>query len=218
MKNKTILITGGTSGVGKEMVTHFTKLGYDIYALGRNSDKVNFPCKSVDISNESEIINFINEIDNIDILINNAAIYQRSDYDNIKQSDINSVIDINLKGSIMVTLHSITKMKRGRIININSVAGLSGIRNQSLYSASKAGLKVFMDSLSQELIEKGILISNIHPGGINTELWNSGNKYPGDVTKLLDPTDIINTVDYIIGLSDNVVVKDITIFPTNEWH
>ena len=218
MKNKTILITGGTSGVGKEMVTHFTKLGYDIYALGRNSDKVNFPCKSVDISNESEIINFINEIDNIDILINNAAIYQRSEYDNIKQSDINSVIDINLKGSIMVTLHSITKMKRGRIININSVAGLSGIRNQSLYSASKAGLKVFMDSLSQELIEKGILISNIHPGGINTELWNSGNKYPGDVTKLLDPTDIINTVDYIIGLSDNVVVKDITIFPTNEWH
>jgi|TARA_B110000967_G_scaffold98502_1_gene101181 NADP-dependent 3-hydroxy acid dehydrogenase YdfG len=218
MKNKTILITGGTSGVGKEMVTHFTKLGYDIYALGRNSDKVNFPCKSVDISNESEIINFINEIDNIDILINNAAIYQRSDYDNIKQSDINSVIDINLKGSIMVTLHSITKMKRGRIININSVAGLSGIKNQSLYSASKAGLKVFMDSLSQELIEKGILISNIHPGGINTELWNSGNKYPGDVTKLLDPTDIINTVDYIIGLSDNVVVKDITIFPTNEWH
>ena len=218
MKHKTILITGGTSGVGKEMVTHFTKLGYDIYALGRNSDKVNFPCKSVDISNESEIINFINEIDNIDILINNAAIYQRSDYDNIKQSDINSVIDINLKGSIMVTLHSITKMKRGRIININSVAGLSGIKNQSLYSASKAGLKVFMDSLSQELIEKGILISNIHPGGINTELWNSGNKYPGDVTKLLDPTDIINTVDYIIGLSDNVVVKDITIFPTNEWH
>tara|TARA_R110000803_G_scaffold50087_1_gene104052 strand:- start:1197 stop:1853 length:657 start_codon:yes stop_codon:yes gene_type:complete len=218
MKNKTILITGGTSGVGKEMVTHFTKLGYDIYALGRNSDKVNFPCKSVDISNESEIINFINEIDNIDILINNAAIYQRSDYDNIKQSDINSVIDINLKGSIMVTLHSITKMKRGRIININSVAGLSGIKNQSLYSASKAGLKVFMDSLSQELIEKGILISNIHPGGINTELWNSGNKYPGDVTKLLDPKDIINTVDYIIGLSDNVVVKDITIFPTNEWH
>ena len=218
MKNKTILITGGTSGVGKEMVTHFTKLGYDIYTLGRNSDKVNFPCKSVDISNESEIINFINEIDNIDILINNAAIYQRSDYDNIKQSDINSVIDINLKGSIMVTLHSITKMKRGRIININSVAGLSGIRNQSLYSASKAGLKVFMDSLSQELIEKGILISNIHPGGINTELWNSGNKYPGDVTKLLDPKDIINTVDYIIGLSDNVVVKDITIFPTNEWH
>jgi NADP-dependent 3-hydroxy acid dehydrogenase YdfG len=218
MKNKTILITGGTSGVGKEMVTHFTKLGYDIYALGRNSDKVNFPCKSVDISNESEIINFINEIDNIDILINNAAIYQRSDYDNIKQSDINSVIDINLKGSIMVTLHSITKMKRGRIININSVAGLSGIKNQSLYSASKAGLKVFMDSLSQELIEKGILISNIHPGGINTELWNSGNKYPGDVTKLLEPTDIINTVDYIIGLSDNVVVKDITIFPTNEWH
>ena len=218
MKNKTILITGGTSGVGKEMVTHFTKLGYDIYALGRNSDKVNFPCKSVDISNESEIINFINEIDNIDILINNAAIYQRSDYDNIKQSDINSVIDINLKGSIMVTLHSITKMKRGRIININSVAGLSGIKNQSLYSASKAGLKVFMDSLSQELIEKGILISNIHPGGINTELWNSGNKYPGDVSKLLDPKDIINTVDYIIGLSDNVVVKDITIFPTNEWH
>lgn len=137
MKNKTILITGGTSGVGKEMVTHFTKLGYDIYALGRNSDKVNFPCKSVDISNESEIINFINEIDNIDILINNAAIYQRSDYDNIKQSDINSVIDINLKGSIMVTLHSITKMKRGRIININSVAGLSGIKNQSLYSASR---------------------------------------------------------------------------------
>tara|TARA_R110002167_G_scaffold223081_2_gene428128 strand:+ start:2869 stop:3525 length:657 start_codon:yes stop_codon:yes gene_type:complete len=218
MKNKTILITGGTSGLGKEMVTHFTKLGYDIHTLGRNSDKVDFPCKSVDISNESEIINFINKIDNIDILINNAAIYQRSDYDNIKQSDINSVIDINLKGSIMVTLHSITKMKRGRIININSVAGLSGIRNQSLYSASKAGLKVFMDSLSQELIERDILISNIHPGGINTELWNDNNKYPGDITKLLHPKDIINTVDYIIGLSDNIVVKDITIFPTNEWH
>ena len=104
----------------------------------------------------------------------------------------------------------------GRIININSVSGLSGIKDQSVYSSSKSGLIGFMDSLAQEL--KHIKITNIFPGGIDTTLWSKHN-YPGDdYDRLLKTSDIIDVIKLIINLKENVVIKNLTIFPDNEWH
>jgi NADP-dependent 3-hydroxy acid dehydrogenase YdfG len=70
--------------------------------------------------------------------------------------------------------------------------------------------------LSQELND--VNITTICPGGINTPLWNSDNKYDGDVNDLLNTNDIIDTINYIINSNDNVVIKQITLFPKCEWH
>jgi len=135
------------------------------------------------------------------------------------EEEIDDIIDTNIKGTIFCTLNTLKIMNRGRIINISSVSGTHGIENQSVYSSTKYALNGFAESLNQELIKKNILISTICPGGINTPLWNDKNQYPGsDVTKILNPNDIVNMIEYIVDLPENVVLKNVTLFPTCEWH
>ena len=133
-------------------------------------------------------------------------------------SEIDDIIDTNLKGTIYCTLESIKNMNFGRIINISSVSGIHGIENQSVYSASKYGVNGFSESLNQEVIKRGISISTICPGGINTPLWNKNNIYPGDTGKILQSLDIVNIMQYIINLPHNVIMKQIIMFPECEWH
>ena len=137
---------------------------------------------------------------------------------NALTKEIDDILDTNLKGTIYCTLEAIKKMNKGRIINISSVSGTHGIKNQAVYSSSKYGVIGFAESLAQELKEKGILISTICPGGINTPLWNESNPYPGNIEDLITTDDIFNTLNYIINLPDNVIVKTITMFPNCEWH
>lgn len=224
--SKKIVITGGTSGVGKMSVDFFIKKGYIVYALGRNSSKLNdleneynsdnLKCIEVDIKDYISVKKAFDKIDKIDYLINNASIFKSLPLSKLNDSDISNIIDTNLKGTIYCTMEAMKKMYSGRIINIGSVSGTHGIENQTAYSASKFGLMGFSESLAQEL--DNILITTICPGGINTPLWNDENKYPGDVDDLLDTMDIVNTIDYIIGLPSNVIVKDVKLFPKCEWH
>ena len=109
--------------------------------------------------------------------------------------------------------------KGGRIINIGSVASINGLENQAIYCASKFGLNGFSEALNQEVIKYNISISTIFPGGIDTPLWNKNNPYPsGDKSKLLKASDIVAIVEYIVKLKQRVVLKNLTIFPSNEWH
>jgi short-subunit dehydrogenase len=105
-------------------------------------------------------------------------------------------------------------------VNIGSVSGLHGIRHQAVYSASKFGLEGFADSLNQELVERGIYLSTINPGGIDTPLWDErSNPYPGDTKdKLLQVGTIVEMVLYVAELPRNVLLKKIVAFPINEWH
>jgi len=226
MKNKTIVITGATSGVGEELVKILSRNNYNIIAIGRNKSKLdklklinkNISCLEVNIKDSNSVISAFKQINKIDILINNASIFNTKPLIDFTIKEIDDIIDTNLKGTIYCTLEAIKKINKGRIINISSVSGTHGIENQSVYSSSKFGVMGFSDSLSQEINKKGILISTICPGGINTPLWNDNNPYPGDVSKLLSTNDIVKTVEYIINLPKNVVLKTLTIFPNCEWH
>lgn len=227
MKNKVILITGGTSGVGLEAASFFLEKGNSVIVLGRNTTKLNFlhskynktlTSYSCDIKNYTEVSKVFNQINNIDILINNASIFKSKPFIQFTPEEINDIIDINLKGTIYCTLEALKKLNKGRIINIGSVSGTHGIENQTIYSATKFGLMGFADSLSQEIHRKNILMTTICPGGINTPLWNLDNPYQGEVTDLLSPKDIVNTINYIINSPDNVVIKTIKLFPNCEFH
>jgi len=224
--NKTVIITGTSSGVGKQCVERFLNKKWNVIGLSRtNVDLYNanyFHIKTdikdpVSIKNSFDIIS--KKYNSIDLLINNAAVFKMKPLVEFNEEEIDDIIDTNIKGTIFCTLNTIKIMNRGRIINISSVSGTHGIENQSVYSSTKYALNGFAESLNQELIKKNILISTICPGGINTPLWNDKNQYPGsDVTKILNPNDIVNMIEYIVDLPENVVLKNVTLFPTCEWH
>ncbi len=185
LKNKKILITGATGGIGNEIVKKFDSLGSTIVATGTNEDKLNnlkkrFPNIFVEkfkLDEHNKIEEFINTInkklDGIDVLVNNAGI--TLDNLSIRLTDENwkKVLDINLTSTFLMCKHSIKKMlkkKSGKIINITSVVGHTGNIGQANYSASKAGIVAFSKSLAIEYAKKNINVNCVSPGFIKTEM------------------------------------------------
>ena len=145
-----------------------------------------------------------------------------SDLSKIGNEKIIEIINTNLIGTILLTKKILKDNNKTlkKIINIISVSGLHGIKNQTIYSASKHGLKGFFNSLSQELINKNISITNLYPGGINTELWNKfGQKIKSKNKFFLKKKEVANLVEYIIKSENtNMIIKEIVFFPKNDWH
>ncbi|MDA9048911.1 SDR family oxidoreductase [Gammaproteobacteria bacterium] len=233
---KVMVVSGVTGGVGEELASKFIDIGWHIVGLGRNIEKLetlsdhhgkNFTPIRTDISDESSVKEAFNSIKlkfrSIDIMVNNAAIFKNEQFSRCNSSDIKDIIDTNLKGSMLCTLEAINIIKEskkaGRVINIASVAGTHGISGQAIYCASKYGLIGFSEALNQEIIKEGISITSINPGGIDTPLWNEQNPYPGGSKEnLLQPNDIVEAIKYIANLDPRIILKNLTIFPSNEWH
>lgn len=219
---KTVVITGTSSGLGLELVKHFTDKNWKVVGLSR-SFIPNFPNYHhfvCDISNSEQVSRVMANLDSVDLLINNAGVFEMKDFDKISLDSIDRIIDINLKGSLYVTHYCLTHMKEGsKIIFVNSVAGLRSMKQQAVYCASKAGLKSFADVLGQELKDRKIKVSSIHPGGIDTPLWNKDNPYPcGQKSDALNPKSIVALIDMIALDTSNAEFKTITLFPEVEWH
>lgn len=231
--SKIIVITGVTSGVGLDTAKFLINKGYIVIGLSRNLKKLkstnkiinneNFSYFKTDIRKYKSVKKSFDKIkikfNKIDVLINNASIFKMKEFKYLSEEDINNIIDTNLKGTIFCTLECLKLMSNGsRIINIGSVSGIHGIENQSIYSASKYGVNGFSESLNQEIIKSGIKISSILPGGIDTPLWNENNIYAGDTTNILKTLDIAKMINYIIDLPNNIVLKNVVMFPECEWH
>ena len=235
-QNKVLVVSGVTSGIGMAIAIKFGELGWNVVGLARNKKKLeklqkhigsNFLGLKVDLTHEENIINAFNIIDkkfeNIDLIVNNAAVFKMEEFYKCSFSDINTIIDTNLKGVMFSTLEAIKIMKKSRhpsrIINIGSVASVHGIENQAIYCASKFGLNGFSEALNQEIIKNNISITTIFPGGVNTPLWNENNPYPGnDIEKILKINDIVEIVEFVSKLEPRIILKNMTIFPSNEWH
>lgn len=219
-RRKNIVITGASSGVGLALCRHFESIGWNVIGLARDVrnckvGKANFVTANVGGW-------FLDSIKyhtkKIDVLVNNAGVFESAPLEKTSHSVIYNIIHTNLLGTIGSTRQCLRLMKSGsRIINIGSVAGTHGIKHQSVYCASKYGVNGFFESLQHELLPKGILLSTINPGGIDTPLWDK-HKYNGDRKKLLKIFDIVSIVNYISNLPPNVILKKVTLYPSNENH
>ena len=191
LKNKKILITGATGGIGNALVNKFNSLGSKIFATGTNEEKLNklkskyseIYVEKFRLDEHDKIENFINkvekELDGIDVLVNNAGI--TLDNLSIRLTDDNwkRVLDINLTSTFLMCKHTIKKMLRkkyGKIINITSIVGHTGNLGQANYSASKAGIVAFSKSLAIEYAKKNININCVSPGFIKTEMTEKINE------------------------------------------
>ena len=184
-KNKKILITGATGGIGGALVKKFNSLGGTILATGTNADKLdqikknhpNIKVKKFDISEHSRIEDFIEnvklELEGLDIIINNAGRTLDNLSLRMKDDDWKKIIDINLTSTFLLTKYSIKQMlknKFGRVVNITSVVGHTGNAGQTNYSASKAGIIGMSKSFAIEYAKKNITINCVSPGFIVSDM------------------------------------------------
>tara|TARA_B100000941_G_C28474898_1_gene538584 strand:- start:442 stop:1176 length:735 start_codon:yes stop_codon:yes gene_type:complete len=184
-KNKKILITGATGGIGYALVKKFISLGGDVLATGTKTEKLDdlkkkFPSIGIikfDIGEHSKIEEFIEnaniQLSGIDVLINNAGITMDNLSLRMKDQEWQKVIDINLTSTFLLCKHSIKKMlknKYGRIVNITSIVGHTGNLGQANYAASKSGIIGMSKSLAIEYAKKNITINCVSPGFIQSNM------------------------------------------------
>ena len=197
LKEKKILITGATGGIGYSLVKKFYELGSAILATGTNEDKLdklknefkNIKTKSFKLNQHSAIENFIDschsELGSIDALVNNAGITLDNLSIRLTEEHWKKVIDINLTSTFLMCKQIIKKMlknKHGKIINITSIVAHTGNLGQANYAASKAGIIGFSKSLAIEYAKKKINVNCISPGFIKTEMTDKINE---DFKKML---------------------------------
>lgn len=177
-KNKTVLVTGGTRGIGKKIALDFYNLGAKVFISGTKSVDVpdGMEFLKVDFSDNKSLDNFLSSIygiEKIDILVNNAGINIIKPLSDISQDDFDKIFSINVKAPLFVSKFSAEKMKQskyGRIINISSIWSIKSKENRSLYSMTKNAINGLTKTLSIELANYGILVNSISPGFTETEL------------------------------------------------
>ena len=227
LKNKKVLITGATGGIGNCILKKLDELGAKIVASGTNEEKlINLKKKFPNIQEEKfklddhdKIEDFINRVDQkldgLDILINNAGITLDNLSIRLSEENWKKVLDINLTSTFVLSKSAIKKMlknKSGKIVNITSVVGHTGNLGQANYTASKAGIVAMTKSLAIEYAKKNININCISPGFIKTAMTDKIDEKFKEViiskipsARLGEPEDIANAVYFLSSDQSNYI-------------
>ncbi|MBE9592553.1 MAG: 3-oxoacyl-[acyl-carrier-protein] reductase [Proteobacteria bacterium] len=188
---RTIVITGGSKGIGRAICLRFAREGariifvhYDPDDLAANKtlellDKMNVEARSekLDVSSFRDVEEFfqkvVKDFQRVDVLVNNAGITRDAFLMRMSEDQWDQTLQVNLKSVFNCTkavMRSMIKQRSGRIINISSVVGQIGNIGQSNYGASKAGIMGFTKTVARELASRGITVNAVAPGFINTEM------------------------------------------------
>lgn len=191
LRNKVILITGASSGIGEYTARLFAAEGARLVLLARREDRLAAlkqelgpDCEALifpaDVSNSEELSAAVEAVvekwGRIDVLVNNAGISIGGPFDEIRESDLRDLLQINLYGAMRLTqlvLPVMMKQRSGHIVNISSAAAELGSPGYTAYIAAKAGLNAFSLTLRREVSQKGVRVSVIMPGWTRTEMFRN---------------------------------------------
>lgn len=194
--SKVVLITGGSSGIGKAIGEHLVSVGYTVYGTSRNPERIQqqvfaFPLLKLDVSdagNAMEVVqSVIDKEGRIDVLINNAGVGITGPIEETPEEEIAKAFNTNFYGPIRLmkaVLPHMRKERKGLIINITSIAGYMGLPFRGVYCATKGALGLVAESLQMELSQMGIDICNLAPGDFNTNIANG--RYHAPILKSSD--------------------------------
>ena len=228
LKNKNIIVTGASGGIGNSIVKKLYEVGANVLASGTRIEKLeelkkeynNIKILNFDIAQSDKIEEFIDKATdtlggNLDCLINNAGITKDNLAIRMSIDEWKKVIDINLTSTFLMSKFAIKKMlknKSGKIVNITSVVGHTGNIGQVNYTASKAGIVAMSKSLAIEYAKKNININCISPGFIKTAMTDKIDEKFKEViiskipsARLGDPDDIANAVLFLISSQSNYI-------------
>ena len=201
LKNKVVIITGASSGIGKACAKEFAKNGYKVSIASRNLGRLeelaseidasgeNLFSRVTDVTNEDEcrrlVEQTVRKFGKIDVLINNAGISMRASFEEVKTSVLKQVMDVNFWGAIYCTKYAIPHLvkEKGSLVGISSIAGKKGLPGRVGYSASKFALEGFLESIRIEYSKKNLHVLSVCPGFTESEIRNKALTADGNEQK-----------------------------------
>lgn len=243
-QNRTVLITGATSGIGKAIAYAFAKQGDNLVLTGRRGHLleeikadllkqygVQVWTYQLDVTQEDAVVAFhqqvMAEVGQIDILVNNAGLALGLEkFQDYSMLDMTTMLDTNIKGLLYVTrlfLPYMVEANRGHIINIGSTAGIYAYAGAAVYAATKAAVKVLSDGIRIDTIDKNIKVTTVQPGIVETDF--SQVRFHGDADRAkqvyqgieaLQADDIADITLYIANQPPHVQISDITVMATKQ--
>jgi 3-hydroxy acid dehydrogenase / malonic semialdehyde reductase len=240
LRDKIVLITGASSGIGRATALEYAKHGSKLILCARRTGRLEelrsqlkTPVHTItmDVRDRSQVFQAIAELPtefkNVDILINNAGLVMGVDpVETVPSESVNTMFDTNVKGLLNVTQALLPGMKQrnqGWIVNVSSIAGTEAYANGSIYCATKHAVTAITKSLRHELNATGINVISIEPGMVETEF--SVVRFGGDKEKAkkvyegLEPLtgeDIAETIVFTTSRPPHVQIASVVIFPTNQ--
>lgn len=209
-----ILVTGASRGIGKAIADKMLEEGHNVFVSARNENLLkSYKNYCVcDLATEIEKLGEYIELNNIDVLVNNAGEYIYSPIEEMNFTQIEHITRVNFEAPLFLISKAVPYMKSnkwGRIVNIGSISGVMGEANASLYSATKSGLFGATKALALELAEYEITVNTINPGWVDTEMGNSSSE-EGDFTKeeivecipqrrFVSPEEVAGMVKYLVS-------------------
>jgi short-subunit dehydrogenase len=199
-KDKTVIITGGSEGVGAATARLFADAGANLMLVARGKrnletiaeelrDKTRVEIFVMDVSDADACVDVFKkaefEFGRVDILVNNAGYHQRGSADSVDATDLGKMVDVNLRAPIMLSRIALPYLREaggGAIINVGSLAGRTPVPGSATYAATKAGLRSFTYSMTEELRDSGIKIAVVSPGPIDTGFIMSDVDEVSDLT------------------------------------
>ena len=220
---KTILITGASRGIGRAIAIRFSAPDTTLYLTGRDAkglgetgnqvkSKGGNPIAIVaDLSSPEEVEKVISELSgqHLDLLVNNAGMAVVKPFQQLSQNDWDKTLAVNLTAPFLLTKMLSPEMPEGSsIVNILSIAAKTGFPNWSSYCASKFGMEGLTQSIREELRPRGIRVTNIYPGRVDTSIWKG---VPGEWPQetMIKAEDVAGAVYYAYSQPPGVQIKEI---------
>lgn len=229
--NKTVVVTGGTKGLGRAIAESFAAQGFDVCVCARTEAdleamepewKEQFPTSRlltfpVDLSKKSEVLEFAAFVrerwSSLDVLVNNAGLYLPGMITDEDNGTLESLMDVNLYSAYHLTRSLLPIMlprRRGHIFNLCSIASLIAYPNGGSYTITKFAMLGFSKVLREEMKPNGIKVTAVLPGATWSDSWR-GADFPPD--RLMQAADVAQTIWAAYQLSDSAVVEEIILRP-----
>jgi NADP-dependent 3-hydroxy acid dehydrogenase YdfG len=234
LKNKIAVVTGASDGIGKQVALKLSKEGVSLALIARNEERLNevknkclelgsskvesYICNLSDKKMVKETVRkIIADFESVDILLNIAGVWQKlNSLESISYEEIDSVVDINLKGLIYLTKEMLPYLKKeseSAIINVSSRSGVVAVAGESVYSASKWGVTGFTEVLKADLKGTNIKVAGVYQGGTNTRLFEkAGDPKPEEkLNTFIKPEDLADTIVFMLSRPPQIWLHDVRV-------
>ena len=229
-EGKKIIITGGSSGIGKATAKKMTVLGAKVLITGRSNERLEKAAKQIgcawiesDVSKPEDVNKVFDWVsknwsNQVDVLINNAGLGEFASVEETPMESYHRVFGVNTFGPIMMVKKVLPLMKdkkSGSIINIASTSSQKGFANGSAYSASKFALRGFTQSLMEEVRSFNIRVFQVNPSEVTTALGNPERVERKEIEFKLGPEQLAQTIVSLLVLADKAFVPELSVWATN---